>query len=242
MQNLKAPKMPGGSVAESLSIEAPSTHHQLSPMYTEDSKALDRCSWANPNREHHDRVRLENMSAEESRRWTLKHKDAIAIRSPAAAEFVYVDYGSTYRADELPTLKDELTGEFYLLSEKTYKLLGLFDTLWPRIVLLGLALTASEDGSLFLWPFVCQSTGNRTLAFAVREAMYGWVRVVPDMPLDGYRLDVHPGGLPDPVWPKLTEKEVLAMAFGPRVIKSLDHPVITRLAKSIGASLTIPSA
>ena len=205
--------------------------------------ALDRCSWPNPNRKHHDRVHPENMSANELTRWIQKHKEAIAIRPPAATEFVCVDYSSRYRADELPTLKDELTGEFYLLSTETYEMLGLFDSLWPRIVLLGLALARSEDGSLFLWPFVCQSTGNRTVAYAVQEAMYGWVRVVPDLPLNGFRLDLRPGGgLPDSVWPELTEKDVIAMAFGSRVIKSLDHPVIMRIARSLGSSLNSPSA
>jgi hypothetical protein len=44
-----------------------------------------------------------------------------------------------------------------------------------------------------------------------------------------YDVFVAEGRIPDPVWPDMRFKDILKVAFGNRVISSIDHPVIQHL-------------
>jgi hypothetical protein len=73
------------------------------------------------------------------------------------------------------------------------------------------------------------SEWTRSALEAVDIAKTRWVRIVSRMELGGYQPEPAGGNLPDPVWPEMTLKEILRVAFRDRVISDWNHPVLRRL-------------
>ena len=69
-----------------------------------------------------------------------------------------------------------------------------------------------------------------SLRSGVERAMTQWVRVTPNMSLGAYEIAVALNGLPDPVWPDVSMRELLKIALkGGGLIDRADHPVILQL-------------
>jgi hypothetical protein len=56
-----------------------------------------------------------------------------------------------------------------------------------------------------------------------------WIRVASNMSLGAYDIIAAEGQIPEPIWPDVTFKEIIKIAFQGRVIRTPDHPVIQRL-------------
>jgi hypothetical protein len=88
---------------------------------------------------------------------------------------------------------------------------------------------------LFLWPIKLPTEGQRfsgwteTAREAAELAKAGWVRLVADMGLGGYRIYHAQGELSEPEWPDKNLQELLQIAFRDRVVDSDSHPVVRRL-------------
>jgi hypothetical protein len=70
---------------------------------------------------------------------------------------------------------------------------------------------------------------GRSALEAAQEAKGRWVRLTANMATGMYDIYVAPADLPPPVWPAMTFKELLRLAFKDKVIADINHPVLRRL-------------
>jgi hypothetical protein len=164
--------------------------------------------------------------AEEAISSGRKKQTVIPVRKPSKKQFVHAHPSPDFRADGMPTITDENSGDVYLIDAD----LDLPADIENKIDTVNLVTAITADGSLFLW-FYKNSTNSwsESARIAVREASESWVRVIPDKSSNGYLLESPLVEPPDPVWPPLSFQEILETAFGARFIDSLDHPLIKRL-------------
>jgi hypothetical protein len=93
----------------------------------------------------------------------------------------------------------------------------------------------NRQGVPFLWPVRLpspdgrQSEWQRSAQEAAEVGMNGWVRVKTNMSLGAYDIFAASTVIPDPIWPELSFKEMLGIAFKDKVISTIDHPVLKRL-------------
>jgi hypothetical protein len=64
---------------------------------------------------------------------------------------------------------------------------------------------------------------------AAEQAMDKWIRVASDIHAGAYKIFVHEGQPPDPVWPQESFLELLKLGFKNRMIDRPDHPIILQL-------------
>ena len=79
----------------------------------------------------------------------------------------------------------------------------------------------SEDGKWNKW--------HKSLAEVVEIAKKKWVRVEADQTAQSYNLIQAQGNFGEPIWPDLTMKQYLEIAFKDLQIKNEDHPRIKEL-------------
>ena len=231
---LTSTKTPGGSLVESYPIEAPSTHYKFPPELVESARALNGAVWPNFD-ENSNKIPAKGATITELTDWIRAQNYTIPVRLPSKTEFVCVDDGNLSLYLEFSTIKDEATGELYVVQSDDARLWRLLEDYRDKTIRMGLEFAISEDGSLFLWPYL-----GETFSPAIDRATSSWVRVVPNRTSDGYRLDFRSGELPNPFWPLLTHEEIQSMAFQSRVIRSLDHPLIKKLGTRMSKSF-VPS-
>jgi hypothetical protein len=88
---------------------------------------------------------------------------------------------------------------------------------------------------LFLWPINLPGIDGRSNAWnesamrAAAEARISWVRMKSNLSLGAYDVFVATGQLAEPIWPELSFRQILEIAFRDRMIASLDHPALQRL-------------
>ena len=174
---------------------------------------------------HHYR-KNHNQRTEDSAGWVRKQQTVIPVRKPSRQQFVHAHPSPDYRAEGMPTIKDESTGDIYLLAAD----LDLPADIENKIDLLNLATAITADGSLFVW-FYKDSTNSwsQSARIAISEASRRWVRVIPDMSSNGYLLEAPMVSAPDPKWPPMTFVQILEAAFGARYIDSIQHPIVKKL-------------
>src|SRR5260370_22242153 len=56
------------------------------------------------------------LKTEDASGWTRKQQTVIPVRKPSKKQFVHAHPSPDYRADAMPTITDEATGDVYLLS------------------------------------------------------------------------------------------------------------------------------
>jgi hypothetical protein len=152
----------------------------------------------------------------------------VPVRKPGKQDYVRVHPGADYRANvALIELKEDR--EVYLLTpEMARELPGEF-------YMATLYVTINRQGVLFLWPVRLPAPDGRQLAWhtsaaeAAERAMNDWVRILPDMGLGAYTIDVAGVTHSDPVWPPYTLQDLIPIAFKNRLVNRIDHPVVLRL-------------
>jgi len=98
-----------------------------------------------------------------------------------------------------------------------------------------LFLTMSRQGALFLWGVRLPGEDGRIDSWneaamqAALTAREQWVRMSSNMPASCYDIFTAIANIPDPEWPDLSLRDILALAFKNNHIDSLDHPVLRRL-------------
>jgi hypothetical protein len=168
----------------------------------------------------------QTQKAEDSTTWVRKQQTVIPVRKPSKKQFVRTHSSPDYRADCMPTVEDESTGDIYLLAPD----LDLPADIENKLDMLNLATAITADGSLFLWHYKNSTNSwSQSARIAISEASRHWVRVIPDMSSNGYLLESPMTSPADPTWPSMTFTEILEKAFGSRYIDSLQHPLIKKL-------------
>ena len=99
-----------------------------------------------------------------------------------------------------------------------------------------LHLTASRQGSIFLWPVPLPPLDGRDYPShvssrkAAQLALTKWVRVVWRKEQSAYDVLSAPGDLGSPLWPEVGMRDILMVAFGETfTIRDAAHPVVKRL-------------
>ena len=159
----------------------------------------------------------------------VKELLACPVRKPNKQEFVRVHPDSAYRllANIIEFKPEQET--YLVMPEVAGAIPGT-----TRMVTL--TLTVNRQGSAFLWPVPAPNPQGRenhwgpTARAAAAHAETKWVKVVSNMDQGSYDAFTAPGALGNPLWPKKSLRDLLALAFGETfIIRDLGHPVIKRL-------------
>jgi hypothetical protein len=151
----------------------------------------------------------------------------VPVRKPNRQEFVRVHPGKYRISVAVIELKDER--ETYLVDPAVYPEIS------AHVVHKQLFTTINREGVLTLWPIRLPGEDGRldewskSALRAADMATQSWVRVASNMSLGAYEVFQATGDIPEPQWPDVGFKTILATAFEGRFVQSLDHPVIRRL-------------
>jgi hypothetical protein len=158
-----------------------------------------------------------------------KLRTTVPARRPNPQDFVRVHPDPAYRENfAMIELKDER--EDYLVLPHIVPLL-------PGEVVYKTIFTAiNRQGIVFLWPARLPSPDDKPNAWwvsardAAERAMSRWLRVRANMSLGAYEITVAESEIPDPDWSEVEPfQDLLRIAYGPRLVTNLDHPVVRRL-------------
>src|SRR5262245_6641815 len=154
----------------------------------------------------------------------------VPVRKPDRTWFVRVHPDPEYR-DQFAVIVLKQDRELYLLATSDWPELSTEPTFKPKL----LATAINRQGVIFLWevnlprPDGRADELSRTSLESLNLASKQWVRVVANMSLGGYEVFTAAGELSEPIWPDLSFRELLKIAFKDRFIKDASHPVLRRL-------------
>lgn len=175
---------------------------------------------------------VQNVRMDENLGVARKMQTVIPVRKPSKKQFIHAHPSAEFRADNMPTIEDETTGEIYLLAAD----LEFPADIENKVDFLNLAAAITTDASVFLWHYKNSTNSwSESARIAIREASRRWVRVIPDKSSNGYILEQPVVQPPAPTWPSLSFAEMLEVAFGARYIDSLNHPLVKKLRGDFNA-------
>jgi hypothetical protein len=153
----------------------------------------------------------------------------IPVRKPAKEWFVRTHPDAAY---QLQTAVIELkeAQEVYLVHQDLWPDLAGESTFTSKM----LFLTVNRQNVLFFWPVKLPGPDGRadnwskSALDAAQLAMQRWVRVTSDQSLGAYNV-YYAEHASDPVWPELSMRELLRVAFKDHYIDRLDHPILRQL-------------
>jgi hypothetical protein len=152
----------------------------------------------------------------------------IGINRPRRDEWISVRPGEEWiRAIWVIEEQQDLDREIYIVTPELAKAELEADA---RYAILHLAI--SSTGRLFWW-CIKMGKGSRrnhwaeSALKAVDKAKEGWVRVMAAR--EGYEVWTAKASMPEPHWPEMSPEELTVLAFGERIIATVDHPVARRL-------------
>jgi hypothetical protein len=105
----------------------------------------------------------------------------------------------------------------------------------PKILIPAMTM----HNAMFLWPVKLEDERGRLDEWnavaleAAERARSKWIRLIANMGAGTYDVLEAAGVFPEPEWPELSLKRLLALAFKDRFIDSMDHPVLKRLRGEI---------
>ena len=152
----------------------------------------------------------------------------VPVRKPHRQSFVRVHPDESWRL-ETAVLEVKEERETYLVDP------AIWSELPGEIVPKVLFTAINRQGVVFLWPVRLpgedgrHDAWNRSALEAAHLATKQWVRVSANMSLGAYEVFEATGNLPEPIWPDISFKELLEIAFRDKFIQSLEHPVIRSL-------------
>lgn len=150
------------------------------------------------------------------------------VGKPDKMEFCRVHPDENYRI-ETALVEDKINHESYIVAPALWKELP--DFICP----VRLVLAVNRHGSPFLWPAKLPDPNGRSMDWhtsmleAQAIAVDSWVRVQADMGAGSYAVFAATGNLPEPEWPELSFRDILALAFKTRFIYSMRHPFLLQL-------------
>src|SRR5262249_34509651 len=93
----------------------------------------------------------------------------------------------------------------------------------------------NKQNNLFIWPIKLEDGRgrldpyNRSAMLAAERAQRKWIRVAANTNLGVYDIYEATAEWPEPVWPKVSFREILDIAFKDKLIDSYEHPALRRL-------------
>jgi hypothetical protein len=152
----------------------------------------------------------------------------VPVRRPSPQDFVRCHPDPAYRVDTaVITMKDDR--ETYLVTRE------LITELVDEITRVTLFTTVNRQGVVSIWPVRLPGLDGKMMEWwrSAREgaelAMGKWVRIKANSSLGAYEIFEASGTIPEPLWPELSFREILQIAFRDFLVDRPDHPVIKRL-------------
>ena len=152
----------------------------------------------------------------------------IGINKPRRDEWVSVRPGDEWvQAVWVIEEQQDIEREIYIVTDELAK-----NELEADARYAILHLTTSSTGRLFWWCIKLAKGARRnywaeSALKAAEKAQKGWIRIMAAH--EGYDVWEAKAPMPDPQWPDMTSSELIQLAFGDRIIATMDHPVARRL-------------
>lgn len=150
---------------------------------------------------------------------------SVPVRKPQREVFVRV-----HPTEAINVYTLEYEREVYLVRPELVAATGLA----ARPTQIFTAVTRSGDP--FLWPVTLpgpdgrQNPWHESLMAAAEQAKRAWIRVQANIQAGAYDVLVAQGTLPDPIWPDVSQRDLLRLGFGGgRLIEDAGHPVLRKL-------------
>jgi hypothetical protein len=156
----------------------------------------------------------------------------VPVKRPGRNEFFRVHPSPEYVVDNY-VLEHESE-----MDKTTYWVApGLWDALQDNLRKVRLFTCMDKRGNVFLWPAKLPAADGSSAARswylsglrAAEEAKKLWVKIVGNKAVAAYDVVVARGDLGDPVWPDRTFQELIKVAFGDKVINTMEHPVLREI-------------
>jgi len=153
----------------------------------------------------------------------------VPVRKPSKEWWVQTHSDPTYRI-ETTVLELKEDREIYLVAPELRHALTSESTFGLR----ALYTAISSHGVLFLWPIRLPGidgkldSWNESALEVAQRATSRWLRICANISLGAYDVS-ESTALPQPIWPDVAFRDLLATAFKGRRIDTLDHPVLRRL-------------
>lgn len=152
----------------------------------------------------------------------------VPARKPSNQQFIRVRPGAEWTIQALTlSLKDD--GEVYFVHPQLYAELS--QEVRPKL----LYVYVTRDGSIGVWPVNLPGDDGRldiwsqSAHTAAKLAQTSWIRMVANRTVGAYEVRQAANLVEEPVWPDLSMREILNLAFRDKLITSLDHPIIKGL-------------
>jgi hypothetical protein len=153
----------------------------------------------------------------------------VSVRKPNRQEFVRTHPDPAFRI-EIAIIELEAEGEIYAVAPE------IAEALPEEIKPVMLTTSIDRHGNIFLWPVPLPPTEERENMWNASQrevatiAEKTWVKLKSNRKTGCYEAHVALASHPDPQWPDLSMRNLLALAFSNgRLIDSLEHPVIRQL-------------
>ena len=152
----------------------------------------------------------------------------VPVRKPNRHEFVRVRSGESWRL-QTAIFEDRVSKEQYMVAQELWAELA--GEVFPVCIF----VTVNRQGDVFLWPTKLPTSDGRSNSWnesalaAANIAEERWVRIAANMPAGMYDTYEAAGELSDPVWPDLSFRDLLSLAFKDRRIADSKHPVLKSL-------------
>jgi hypothetical protein len=153
----------------------------------------------------------------------------VPVRKPSREWFVRVHPDPAYQL-QTAVLELKEANETYLVDRSLWSDLAGESTFGARM----LFTAVNRQGVVFIWPIRLPGADGRIDAWsksaleAAEMATKQWVRVQADQTLGAYGI-FYSGHAIDPVWPELSLRALLRIAFKDRFISSRDHAILRQL-------------
>jgi hypothetical protein len=156
----------------------------------------------------------------------------VPVRKPSNQAYVRVHQSAEWRMPAaILQLKED--GECYLVDPSIVPYLA------QEVRAKLLYVYVTRDGNIAVWPINLPGEDGRLDAWsqsahsAAELAQTSWVRLVANRGVGAYDIYQAPAIADEPLWPEMTFKEVLHLAFKDRLITSMEHPIVKRLRGEI---------
>jgi hypothetical protein len=158
----------------------------------------------------------------------------VPVDKPNKESWFRINPNPEYRMEAL-VLELKSSHEKYIVVPELKETLAPETTISPRL----LVTAITRGGTLFIWPMRVPGPDGRTDGWtrsawqAAELAMTSWVRMTANMENGSYDVLQATASFCDPVWPEITFRDLLAIAFRDSVIDKIDHPALQRLRGEI---------
>ena len=144
----------------------------------------------------------------------------ILIQRPHPQEFIQT-HSDQFPAEVIQWYQD---GQYYLVHPE------MRTALESETKLVRLTPFIKRSGEVGLWPVTAfPSTWQVSAQAAITQAKTQWGRIKPNKSKGAYDFLAATSSLGTPQWPAKPVDELVAIAFGDRLIMSADHPVVRAL-------------